>query len=373
MDYPYLNTDLRSIRGERWKNIPGLGGYFLISNYGRVKRCAYEMEYRNGAIYFKPAMIIKPILAKYSNRFVGDTTRFLSVRVTFSGQRHLFMVARMVYYCFVQQFDLTDHGIQVLAADTDNFNIRPGNLRAVSRSQKQQRVVARKRFRSPLLDLPAETRAENRQKIVRSRQRQVSQYNQSGKKTHTYRSLRQAEVATGIASVSISLVARGKNIRAGKYLWRWGKEARIDVKTFLEARRKRNRERLGMKVTQYTLSGERVARYPSLTDAKDATGASTTAIGLVMRGKQKSAKGYFWKKGYGPEKIDLTGYQWGRQSLASTLSKRVGQYSAKGKYIRTFESIKAAAAAMNVTPGTLSAASRGLQHTCRGFRWKCLE
>src|SRR5271168_1659391 len=104
--YPYLNTDLGPIRGESWEDIPGLDGYFVISNFGRVKRCMYETQYRNGAIYVKPEKIIKPMIVKQPNKFVGDSTAFLTTRITLSGKRHNFMVSRLVYYCFVQAFDL---------------------------------------------------------------------------------------------------------------------------------------------------------------------------------------------------------------------------------------------------------------------------
>lgn len=370
MEYSYRNTDLRAIKGERWKDLPGVEGYFLISNYGRVKRCGYEMQYRNGAMYTKPEMIIKPRIAEHLNHFVGDTTHYLHARVTLSGRRYYFMIARLVYYCFVQRFDLADHAIQIVSKNGDNFYIRPGNLRAVTPSEKQQRMVARSRFRSPLLDLPQEIREKIRQKRIRNLQKEVSQYSLAGKKLGTYKSLVQAQQATGISKVCISDVAKGKNIRAGKYLWRWGKEDRVDVKAFLEARRKKNRKRHGMKVTQYTLSGDRIARYPSVQDAHEATGVKENAIRLVVRGKYKSAHGYFWKKGYGPEKINLTEYRWGRQSTAVTLSKRIAQYGANGKHIRTFESIKAAAVALSVGSSSLSDACRGVQHTCKGYTWK---
>ena len=123
-------------------------------------------------------------------------------------------------------------------------------------------------------------------------------------------------------------------------------------------------------MTQYDLKGKRIARYPSLQDAEEATGANSNAIRLVMKGDYKSAKGYFWKKGYGKPFIDLSGYKSGHDSMAVTQSKKIKQYSQDGKIIQTFNSIKEAAAFIGVNSYTLTGACKGYQNTCKGFRWR---
>lgn len=60
--YPYQNLILKNIKGERWKDIPGLEMYFKVSTYGRVKRLEYELTYSDGRIYVKPEKIIKPVV-----------------------------------------------------------------------------------------------------------------------------------------------------------------------------------------------------------------------------------------------------------------------------------------------------------------------
>src|SRR5689334_22254904 len=105
-EYPYQNLYLEDLEGEEWEDIPDLDGYFLISNFGRIKRQQYEMQYRNGAFYIKPEKIIKPQIVRQPNKFKKDYTYFLAGRVTLSGKRYNITVARMVYYCFVEQFDL---------------------------------------------------------------------------------------------------------------------------------------------------------------------------------------------------------------------------------------------------------------------------
>ena len=80
--YPYQNTGLKSLKGERWKNIPGFEMYFMVSNFGRIKRLEYELEYSDGRVYLKPARIIKPVLVKIPNVFMKDHIYFLRTSMT---------------------------------------------------------------------------------------------------------------------------------------------------------------------------------------------------------------------------------------------------------------------------------------------------
>jgi hypothetical protein len=366
--YQYLS--LEALPGEEWEDIPQLDGYFCISNLGRVKREAYEMQYRNGAIYLKPEKIIKPQIIRQLNKLKKDFTYFLTARVTLSGVRHTISIARMVYYCFVETFDLKDPNKLVICKDCNNFNIRPSNLQLITKSQKQKRAIVRKRFRSPLLDLSAEQRQIQRKAIVRKVSKQVSQYNMKGKKLRTFSSAAEAERATGIFASSVGKVASGEDIRAGGFIWRWGKAPAIDVEAFRKKKRAAYVKKYGQKVTQYDLSGRKVAQYPGVREASEATGTHINAINKVLKGEYKSAKGSFWTKGYGKDFIDLSDYKWGKASMAATQSKPVKQYGLDGKYIQTFPSIKLAAQAVGLHSASIIDTLKGRQHTGGGFRWK---
>ena len=125
------------------------------------------MQYRNGAIYLKPEKIIKPQIVRQPNKFKKDYTYFLAGRVTLSGRKYNMTIARMVYYCFVEPFDLEDQDVVILCKDADNFNIHPSNLQMATKSQKQQRTVTRKRFKSPFLDLTEKDRLKQRKAILK--------------------------------------------------------------------------------------------------------------------------------------------------------------------------------------------------------------
>src|SRR5450432_4205633 len=119
--YPYQNLSLKNIKGEIWEDIHGLQDHYQVSNFGRIKRLEYEMLYKNGAIYLKPEKIIKPTIVKQFNKFKNDYSYFIVNRVIFKQRRYNFSIARLVYYTFVEQFDLADHGIVIICKDENNF------------------------------------------------------------------------------------------------------------------------------------------------------------------------------------------------------------------------------------------------------------
>ena len=223
--YPYQNLSLKNIKGEKWKDIPDLQDHYQVSNYGRIKRLQYEMLYKNGAIYLKPEKIIKPTIVKHFNKFKNDYSNFLINRVIFKKRKHNFTNARLVYYSFVEQFDLADHTIAIICKDENNFNIRPANLKKVSAGEKKQRSITRKRFRSPFLDLTPASRKKIRKAIVKTVSKRVSQYSSDGRTLiKTYPSMAAAQRATGVHYITIGSRASGKGKTAGGYIWKWEKE-----------------------------------------------------------------------------------------------------------------------------------------------------
>src|SRR5258708_22806079 len=112
-----------------------------------------------------------------------------------------------------------------------------------TRGERMQRAAARGRFDSPPLHMSEEARSKMLLNVARAQQKKVSQYSLSGKKIRTYESMAAASRELGLSEGVISRVAKGKLITAGGYIWRWGKETKIDVQGFLAERRKAIRER----------------------------------------------------------------------------------------------------------------------------------
>lgn len=115
----------------------------------------------------------------------------------------------------------------------------------------------------------------------------VYQYDLSGQLIKEYKSAHDAARENNIQFTNICKVCRGERKTAGGFGWSYVKtEKIIPIKT----------KRLGDgTVLQFTKEGEFVAEYSSAKEARRQTGINDTTIGLVCKGKGKTAGGFVWK------------------------------------------------------------------------------
>ncbi len=370
-NYPYQNTELKNLQGERWIDIPGFEMYFMVSNYGRIKRLEYEMVYSDGRVYTKPEKIIKPVLMMLYNRFMNDNIYFLRVTITLHKQKNNFSLARLVYNSFEKPINLHDESVVILTKDGDGRNIKHSNLQIASLSEKQKRIFDLKRREPLVVDEEARKIAVANAKL--SNNKQVSQYTMLGKKVKTYPSVTIASQETGISQSHISNRARGTEFSAGGFIWRFGNAPSVDIKPMLkliEQWRNRNKEAFGTKVSQYNMKGRRICVYPTINDAAKATAISKANISSVFSENRFSAGGFYWLKGYGPGKVDLSGYEYGEVLRAKRRQRPIQKYSKDGKPLQKFDSIKEAAANAGVHTSTVIGALRNKHDTAGGYKWK---
>lgn len=230
--YPYENLSLENSEGEQWKDIPGLEGYFMISNFGRVKRLEYELPFEDGRVYTMNSMIMKPTLGKSPNHFIGDDSYFLRVTLTLAGHVRNFSIGRLVYYLFVKQFDLSDSKLLVVSRDGDGRNMYPSNLILLNMSGRTKLVMERNRHENILLrpEVREEATEQSRQSVIKT----ISQYGTNGVCLRTFASIPEAAKAIGKSTSSISGVLRGRKVTSGGYFWRYGSEPHVDVEDWLE-------------------------------------------------------------------------------------------------------------------------------------------
>jgi hypothetical protein len=137
----------------------------------------------------------------------------------------------------------------------------------------------------------------------------------------------------------------------------------------LEKRAIHRKELRGTRLSQYDSQGIRVNTYLTISDASKQTGIHKSVISAAINGKQKSAGGYIWKKGLGKERIVVRRESFGEALRARARWKKVRQHNKAGKYVRTFESVKAAAAFMKLSPSAISSALKRESNLAGGFRW----
>ncbi|MBL7735787.1 MAG: hypothetical protein JNL51_10020 [Chitinophagaceae bacterium] len=299
ISYPHQNLDLSDIKGEQWEDIPGLDGYYCISTFGRAKRLEFEILCSNGYTRRLNEKILTPGVEKFRNHTVNDQSYFLRITIMQSGVVHNFSVPRLVYHCFVKSFDMDNLSLVVIAKDGNGKNIKPGNLMLVNLSQKQKRIFDRHRLIRNLPDAYEEF--INQGAILSSNPfcKQISQYTLTGKKIQTFPGTNVAARILNISEVRINSVLKGRQISSGGYVWRYGKERQINMQKLREEKSLRRKLLRGQKVTQYSAQGMRIAIFLTISDAAKKSGLRGSDISVALSGKQKSAGGFIWRKGWG--------------------------------------------------------------------------
>ena len=130
-----------------------------------------------------------------------------------------------------------------------------------------------------------------------------------------------------------------------------------------EAGRQRLADLKKRPVNQYSISGERIARYTSAKEASEATGLNRGHISEACLGhrQEKTVGGYVWKYD-GDTFVPLT------YSASGKPPKRVAQYSKDGEFIREYESIASAKKATGARH--IRRVLNGKNETSGGYVWK---
>ncbi len=359
-DYPYKNTSLLDMPSEKWRDLPFLEGIYRISNFGRVKRLATETGNGKGFTMRLQEKIIKSYPSRAINKGIGDYVYGLSAGITSGGAKHKFSIPRLVYYCFIKKFNLNNFKLVVLPRDGNGKNIQLSNLQLADHRQKLMRVFERNRWH-----VEYETSYDEYQKgKIKSKNpytKQVSQYSSKGRKINTFPSIATAAKVTGIKESMILGVLKERTNTGGGFFWAYGASKTIDT----VSRRKENLEKLkllvGRRVTQYSLTGKKIASYLTIKDAGKETKTNPSDIHAVLTDRQRSAGGFIWRDGIGKSSIEVKGFMTGEAWRAFRRQKKVNRVNKKGKVVGSFPSVTEAAKNMETSNSSISTAiSKGI-------------
>lgn len=296
----YQDTSPTNRQNEKWAPIPELEKYFMVSNFGRIKRLSRETIRAGGSAYIMPEKIAKIQVLKTLNTVKNDYTYQLVIRPMVDNRIYELSIKRVVYYCFVKHFDLHDLSLNVIPKNGNGLDIRPENLELVNIKKKVHKAMNTGRMINKFEYVDRDKAVRNSKKKTSKR---IFQYNGKGKYLKSYRSIHEAERQTGIGSNRICAVANGRQITAGGFYWRHNKVKQIDTDDIVNKRQEHRREVRGAKVTQYDLEGNPIAWFNSLADAAEAVHSHYTPISANIRGIIKTAAGFQWRRGHNKKKI----------------------------------------------------------------------
>jgi hypothetical protein len=414
--YPFMNLSLKDIKGEKWKPIPGYDDFLLVSNYGRVKSLARPVQLSTGQFYYTKTIIRKQYLQTRYNPFSNDFREQLAVKTRYGDLEERFLINRLVYALFIKKIDYRGERFIIGHKNGDNCDNRVENLKLFSPTERYIRDLRLKRVPVGVRDSKARNRSKdltNRPFIIvqytldgrkvhefesvgaaasamgltrssiravaTSKYRQlngfvyryygdpykgeyknfklekeVTQYDLSGKKLKTYQSVKQASKHTGIDANIISKCALRKMKMGSGFVWRYqGDIYRGEYQNKIQ--------NIAKPIVQYQLDGKIVGKFPSITRAALELGVSTSTISANVRKETKAAHGFVWR---------IEGDKYKGEYKDYFRGKPVTQLSLAGKVIKVYPSIAEAAQSTGLTSDNIQKNVHGFNKTAGGYVWR---
>lgn len=188
--------------------------------------------------------------------------------------------------------------------------------------------------------------------------KKVYQYSCDGEFLQEFNSLTEAAKSINKSIQGISDCLHERKKASYGYIWSFEKKDQINpVKYIL------NEEK---KVYSYSLNGDFVREYKSITEAANAVGANRCDIKKAINKKIRWSKGYQWSF----EKVDkMPVITSGRNGGIKVIQKDIDT----GEILAIFESQSEAAKKTGVSIKGISKACSGQQKTHGGFKWEICE
>jgi hypothetical protein len=216
----YKNKSLRTLKGERWRDIPHFEGIYKVSNLGRVKSLDRIVPHPRLKEQFVAGRILSQSVAKNRNIKTGKPMIDLRVSLSKDGVQYFFNTRRVVYAAFRTEIEFGTDGLYVINKDGNGYNNTLRNLKLATKSEKSTRAFERGRVVESYLKTADRSNWKNYGGYTRSVA--VKQYTISGKLVAKYVSIREAARKTGCGEKEIIYVARGIYKQSKGFKWRYG-------------------------------------------------------------------------------------------------------------------------------------------------------
>lgn len=119
-------------------------------------------------------------------------------------------------------------------------------------------------------------------------------------------------------------------------------------------------------VIQYSMEGEKLLTFQSITEAAEETNSSVSKIILCCQRKRRSTNDYQWR--YADDKQDVV-----KIEKKWFSGKKVAQYDKNWNFIAEYASYSEAARMIGGNSGSICEVCAGKAHTHKGFHWKVVD
>lgn len=263
---------LVNMEGEEWVKVPN--SYCMISNYGRLKRLAYEKDIFNQSVYRH---------YKYEERILKATLSplgYYHTRIIINNKLTDVRINRLVAEAFVPNPNKLPYVNHKNEITTDN---RSSNLEWCTAVYNANYGTARDRM--------VKSRINN----DKEKWHTINQYDLSGNLINTFTHKKELE-QSGYNYSMVARCCKKKTPSTMGYVWRYDDNT---PSYSIRGHHIKNRNSKGqvsaVPVSQYTLEGKLVQSFDSILDAASHMNGNTTMICDCCSGKIPTAYGYIWR------------------------------------------------------------------------------
>lgn len=186
--------------------------------------------------------------------------------------------------------------------------------------------------------------------------RPIAKIDENGEIIETYSSLRKAAISNNIDPHTLRDRIKGKYEYVGKEKYRELSDEEIEKYGYKKGSTITNQKK---RIIQYTLEGDYVKTYPSISKALIELGKSPNNKGIqdCLSGKFSTAFGYMWKY----KDFD---------NVTHEKKPQIYQYDLDNNLIKKYKNVSEASKDTNISISSINNCIRKRQKTAGGFIWK---
>lgn len=188
--------------------------------------------------------------------------------------------------------------------------------------------------------------------------KKVNQYDMDGNFIKTFDSIKSVSDTYNVYSSNIVSCCKNKSISSCGFRWKYF----TDNSQLKEIKDKNESKYIA--VCKYSMDGELLETYKSVSDAAKSINKSTSAVSGVCKGKEKSIGGFIFR---------YQGDEFNKYKFKGYLKKPVIQYSLSNDFICKYDSIKEASIITKANESSIGACCKGKQESSCGFIWKYVD